>query len=263
MGRINKTNKATPVSADEFIIYDSEDTSDDKNITLGQMASFTESQDSTITGTKIFADGVELQKGSIAFRQYSPLPTGIGSYIAQYTHPTYGPRLLGYNGSAYQDLSIGAMPTAGTFSMKSLANGDCNFGYNVNIAEDLGVTGDITANKFIGDGSELTGISIPDTIVEFGTISTGTITLTDDKFHTVTFSGASTIALPAGLTNGVHYNCSLLVTMSSIVTITQPTVTWAYGATPALTSTSVKYRITYETIDGGTTWYGYWTQLGA
>src|SRR5574344_1791023 len=177
MGRINKTNKATPVSADEFIIYDSEDTSDDKNITLGQMASFTESQDSTITGTKIFADGVELQKGSIAFRQYSPLPTGIGSYIAQYTHPTYGPRLLGYNGSAYQDLSIGAMPTAGTFSMKSLAN------------------------RFIGDGSELTGISIPDTIVECVTIPTGAITLTDDKFHTVTFSGASTIALPAGLTN--------------------------------------------------------------
>ena len=105
--------------------------------------------------------------------------------------------------------------------------------------------------------------TVPDTIVALGTISTGTTTLTADKFHTVTFSGAATIALPAGLTSGVHYNCSLLVTMSSVVTITQPTVTWAYGYSPTLTSTSVKYRITYETIDGGTTWYGYWTQLGA
>ena len=44
MGRINKTNKSNPVSADEFIIYDSQDTTDDKNITLGQVASFTEKQ---------------------------------------------------------------------------------------------------------------------------------------------------------------------------------------------------------------------------
>ena len=173
-----------------------------------------------------------------------------------------GARLLGYNGSAYQDLSIGSMPTAGTVSMKSLANGDCDFGYNVNIAEDLGVTGDITANKFIGDGSELTNIIIPDTIVDLGTVSTGTVTLTEDKMHTVTFSGACTIALPTSLTSGIHYNCSLLVTMSSVVTITQPIVTWAYGSTPSLTRTSVKYRLTYETVNGGTTWYGYWTQLG-
>lgn len=100
-------------------------------------------------------------------------------------------------------------------------------------------------------------------VVDLGTVSSGTTTLTVDRMHKVTFSGAATIALPTGLTSGVHYNCSLLVTMSSVVTITQPTVTWAYGLTPTLTSTSVKYRLTYETIDGGTTWYGYWTQLGA
>lgn len=160
MGRINKTNKTTPVSTDELLIYDSEDTSDDKNITLGQIATFTESQNSTVSGSKIFANGVQFEKGNIAFGQYTPLPTGIGSYIAQYTHPTYGVRLLGYNGLAYQDLNIGSMPTAGAFSIKSLTNGDCNFGYNVNIAEDLGVTGDITANKFYGDGSELTNLPI-------------------------------------------------------------------------------------------------------
>src|SRR5574344_123258 len=120
-----------------------------------------------------------------------------------------------------------------------------------------------SADKNLVNKAYVDNKHLPDTIVALGTVSTGTTTLTADKFHTVTFSGASTIALPTGLTSGVHYNCSLLVTMSSIVTITQPTVTWAYGATPALTSTSVKYRITYETIDGGTTWYGYWTQLGA
>lgn len=163
MGRINKTNKSNPVSADEFIIYDSEDTTDDKNVTLGQIASFTESQDSTVSGDKTFSGGCAFGSGLITYGQYTPFPTGYGAYVASYVSPTYGARLLGYDGTAYQDLSIGSMPTAGTISLKSLANGDCNFGYNVTVAEDLNVTGDIvsignsTAAKFIGDGSELTG----------------------------------------------------------------------------------------------------------
>lgn len=113
------------------------------------------------------------------------------------------------------------------------------------------------------DGSNLTGMNTSSNVISLGTVSSGTITLTADRPHTVTFSGAATIALPTGLTSGVHYNCTLLVTMSSAVTITQPTVTWAYGSSPSLTSTSVKYRLTYETLNGGSTWYGYWTQLGA
>lgn len=101
------------------------------------------------------------------------------------------------------------------------------------------------------------------TVIALGTYSSGTATMTVNRIHTITFSGNSTIAVPTGLTSGIHYNCTLIVTMSSLVTVTQPTVTWAYGSSPALTSTSVKYRITYETVDGGTTWYGYWTQLGS
>lgn len=174
--RVNKTNKTTPVSADELLIYDSQDTSDDKNITLGQVATFTENQNSTVAGTKIFSSGVDFQKGFIAYGQYSPLPTGIGSYVAGYTHPTYGTRLLGYNGLAYQDLNIGSMPTAGSFSIKSLANGDCNFGYNVNVAEDLGVTGSVTANKFYGDGSELTDVGTKN-VTQIGTCSTASYTV--------------------------------------------------------------------------------------
>lgn len=97
-----------------------------------------------------------------------------------------------------------------------------------------------------------------------GTVSGGTITLTKDNFHTVTFSGASTIALPTGLTSGIVYNCTLLITMSSIVTITMPSgVIWTYGVAPTLASTSAKYRLTFETLNGGATWYGYSTQLGA
>lgn len=117
--------------------------------------------------------------------------------------------------------------------------------------------------KLDSSGKLIDTITPADTVVALGNISSGIVTLTRDKFHTVTFLGASTIALPTGLTNGVHYNCTLLVSMSSIVTITQPTAVWAYGITPSLISTSVKYRITYETSDGGTTWYAYWTQLGA
>ena len=181
--RINKTNKATPVSADELLIYDSQDTSDDKNITLGQVATFTENQNSTVAGTKIFSSGVDFQKGFIAYGQYSPLPTGIGSYIAGYTHPTYGARVLWYNGIAYQDLAIGSMPTAGTPSIKSLANGDVNFGYNTNIA------GNCTANKFYGDGSELSGIIFPQTICS---------TASGTAAKTATLSGVTIV-------NDVHF----------------------------------------------------------
>lgn len=112
------------------------------------------------------------------------------------------------------------------------------------------------------DGSQLTNIIPIDTIIDFGAISSGSITLTQDKFHKVTFFGASTIAFPSNLKSGILYNCTLLVTMSSVVAITQPSVIWAYGASPTLTSTTAKYRLTYETSDGGATWYGYWTQLG-
>jgi len=40
MPRINKVNKATPVAADEILIYDSEDTGDDKSVTLAQIKTF-------------------------------------------------------------------------------------------------------------------------------------------------------------------------------------------------------------------------------
>src|SRR5574344_517824 len=85
------------ISADDILpITDISDATDDKKITIGQVATFTENQNSTVSGTKTFSapiysqDGADFQKGFIAYGQYSPLPTGIGSYVAGYTHPTYG-----------------------------------------------------------------------------------------------------------------------------------------------------------------------------
>lgn len=101
------------------------------------------------------------------------------------------------------------------------------------------------------------------TVIPLGTIASGTITLTKDRFHSVTFSGAAKIALPTGLTSGMLVNCALFLKLGSVVTITMPAnVTWAYGVAPPLTSTTATYRITFETIDGGTSWYGYYTQIG-
>lgn len=114
------------------------------------------------------------------------------------------------------------------------------------------------------DGSALMNITISNNVISLGTISSGTVIPIQDKIHTVTFSGTSTIGVPTGLISGVTSSWSLIVTMASIVTITHPsTVKWADDYTPILTSTTAKYRITYETIDGGANIFGYWTQLGS
>lgn len=114
------------------------------------------------------------------------------------------------------------------------------------------------------DGSALTNIITSNNVISLGTISSGIIIPTKDKFHTVSFSGASTIGIPTGLVSGVASSWSLMVTMAGIVTITHPSVVkWADDYAPILTSTTAKYRITYETIDGGATVFGYWTQLGS
>lgn len=270
MGRINKPNKATPVSADEFIIYDSEDTSDDKNITLGQVATFTESQNSTISGSKIFANGVQFEKGNISFGQYNPLPTGYGTYVASYVSPTYGARLLSYDGSTYQDLAIGSIPTAGTVSMKSLANGDCDFGYNVNIAEDLDVTGDITGAKFYGDGSGLTDVGTKN-VTQLGTSSTASataekaVTLSGFVLATgatiqVTFTNANTADVPTLNVNATGAK-AIYNEAGTAVSATNPfyalagaTVEFIYNGTNWI----FKKRV-IENYINGTSWYRVWS----
>lgn len=216
--------------------------------------------------------------------------TGTTGWIAVFNDLALSESMLSTDGTLAEDSDelIPSQKAVKTYADTKLAqNGDGSAVTNLNAsnissgvisASFLPTTVTLQGNSFNGnsqlvqltsdgklpalDGSNLTNILIPDTIVQLGTVSSGTVTLTADKFHTVTFSGASTIALPTGLTSGVHYNCTLLVTLSSVVTITQPTVTWAYSTTPSMTSTTAKYRISYETVDAGATWYGYWTRLG-
>ena len=73
----------------------------------------------TFTGAKGFS------KGAIFYgKDAELLPTDVGSYITLYKDATYGLRILGYNGSAYQPFTIGSLISTGIFSMQFLANGD-------------------------------------------------------------------------------------------------------------------------------------------
>jgi hypothetical protein len=59
------------------------------------------------------------------------MPTGLGTYVANYVSDTYGARVLAFDGVAYKDLKLGAMPTTGVFGLSLMANGDTNVGYNI------------------------------------------------------------------------------------------------------------------------------------
>lgn len=83
------------------------------------------SLDETITGGKSFA------KGAIFYGQNLELPTTVGNFIAAYTHPTYGPRVLAHNGTTYAPLKFGPMPTVNKFALDMRVNGDIAFGYRL------------------------------------------------------------------------------------------------------------------------------------
>lgn len=231
------------ISSDDIIpITDISDASDDKKITLGQIKTFTLDDTSVVKtigtqnigGAKTFTDGVQFSKGNISLGQYATLPTGLGAYVASYVSPTYGARILSYDGAAYQDLSLGSMPVAGTISMKSLANGDCNFGYNVNI------TGDVTANKFIGDGSELTNIAGALKTEALGIITSGT-TLKDGYVSTAHVNGTFAIALPTTLATGIENVSIFDFTTTST---SQPTITSSRNLTGTCAVTNGSSTVT-------------------
>lgn len=79
----------------------------------------------------VIASGVESSKGGLFFGQYATMPSGLGTYVANYVSDSYGARVLAYDGSAYKDLKLGAMPTSGVFGMTLSANGDTRIGYNI------------------------------------------------------------------------------------------------------------------------------------
>lgn len=108
-------------------------------------------------------------------------------------------------------------------------------------------------------------IGVNPDIVAFGTVSSGTKTLTADKIHTASITGSCTLALPTGLTGSKFVNCMIDFSLASGQSVTLPTgVKWNYGVTPTIsTTTGVRNRLIFDTDDNGTTWNGYYSQLGA
>lgn len=90
------------------------------------------------------------------------------------------------------------------------------------------------------------------------TTTTGTLSLVDGtSMYKLTPSGATTLSFTNGTTaSGTKaYTFELCIDMSTVYTITFPTVTWQGGETPDLSSTGI-YFLAFRTIDGGTTWLG-------
>lgn len=85
------------------------------------------------TGIKKMARGLELKKGFVAYGQ-DTLLTGVGRYVAAYVSPTFGSRILSYDGVNYYDLVLGAYVN-GKFGMTLKANGEVSFGH---LKQELG-----------------------------------------------------------------------------------------------------------------------------
>lgn len=88
----------------------------------------------------------------------------------------------------------------------------------------------------------------------------GAVTLTDGKAHTMSVVDNVTLTLPS-VASGKLHTVLLEFTLGAGKTLTLPgTVVWVYGNAPAL-STSLVNRITFDTINGGTTWRAYYGQF--
>jgi lysophospholipase L1-like esterase len=81
--------------------------------------------DQEFTGINKFSRGLELKKGFVAYGQ-DTLLTGVGPYVTGYVSPTYGARLLAYDGAAYQRLSLGPL-VAGNFGLVLETDGSAKF----------------------------------------------------------------------------------------------------------------------------------------
>ena len=79
----------------------------------------------TATGGKAFSGGI------ISYGAMEPFPSGVGAYVAAYVSATYGARMLAFDGTSYQPLNAGAMPTAGRFGLTYNADGTLTAGYGL------------------------------------------------------------------------------------------------------------------------------------
>lgn len=132
----------------------------------------------------------------------------------------------------------------------SPANGKF-IGYNSGIAkwQDLTLTG--TAALATGGGSE--------TVVTANSTTTTTLNLANGNVFNITLVGNTTLAF-SGATSGRACAISLYLRQDATGgrTVTIPSsVRWAGGTDPTLTTSANAVDIlVFETLDGGTIWYG-------
>lgn len=92
-----------------------------------------------------------------------------------------------------------------------------------------------------------------------GSVS-GTIAPLADQVNTATLTGNVTLSMPTPTTGELH-TVIFQFTMGSAYTVTVSNLTWNFGATPTYATGTTKNRIALDTIDGGSTWQGYYSQF--
>lgn len=129
------------------------------------------------------------------------------------------------------------------------------------------IAGDISFFEFTSDGArEL--LFFPKNsdgyITSLNTVASN-FTLLADKIHTASITASCTLSLPTLSSTTKFINCMIDFSLASGCSLTLPTgIKWAYGATPALSTTSgVRNRLIFDTDDGGIIWNGSYSQLGA
>lgn len=99
-------------------------------------------------------------------------------------------------------------------------------------------------------------------IIPFGTVTTGTKTMTVNRNHTANFTGASTLAVPTITTTNEFAWCYIEFTTSNASYPTRPTVKWDNDYNPTFSTTKTNCVFFY-TMDNGTTWKAKYCWQGA
>ena len=89
--------------------------------------------------------------------------------------------------------------------------------------------------------------------------------LLKNQVHTANIVGSCTLNLPNVSGSTKMVNCMIVFSLTSGQVLTMPSnIKWNYGVVPTFsTASGVKNRITFDTIDGGTTWTAYYAQIGS
>lgn len=101
-------------------------------------------------------------------------------------------------------------------------------------------------------------------IINLGNVSSN-FTLTADTVHTANITSTCSLNFPTLSSSDKFINVMLTFTVVSGQTLNIPSnVKWNFGTVPTFTSTlGVKNRIIFDTEDGGLSWSGYYSQIGA